>query len=46
MDHDGLLEPSAHAQGKITMRGRIMAGSHRDSHDETGQAVFVGYYPA
>ena len=33
-------------KGKITMRGRIMAGSQAViSHDETGQAVFVAYYP-
>ena len=33
-------------QGKITMRGRIMAGSQAViAHDETGQAVFVAYYP-
>ncbi len=32
-------------KGKITMRGRIMAGSQAViSHDETGQAVFVAYY--
>ena len=33
-------------KGKITMRGRIMAGSQAViSHDDTGQAVFVAYYP-
>ena len=33
-------------KGKITMRGRIMAGSQAViSHDETGQAVSVAYYP-
>src|SRR5712691_9915834 len=33
-------------KGKITMRGRIMAGSQAViAHDETGQAVFVAYYP-
>ena len=33
-------------KGKITMRGRIMAGSHAViAHDETGQAVFVAYSP-
>ena len=33
-------------KGKITMRGRIMAGSQAViSHDETGQAVYVAYYP-
>jgi len=33
-------------KGKITMRGRIMAGSHAVlAHDETGQALFVAYYP-
>jgi hypothetical protein len=33
-------------KGKITMRGRIMAGSQAViSHDETGQAVFVADYP-
>ena len=33
-------------QGKITRRGRIMAGSQAViSHDETGQAVYVAYYP-
>ena len=33
-------------KGKITMRGRIMAGSQAViSHDESGQAVYVGYYP-
>lgn len=33
-------------KGKITMRGRIMAGSQAViSHDATGQAVFVAYYP-
>ncbi len=33
-------------KGKITMRGRIMAGSQAViSHEETGQAVFVAYYP-
>ena len=33
-------------KGKITMRGRIMAGSQAViSHDETGQAVFVAYSP-
>jgi len=33
-------------KGKITMRGRIMAGSQAViSHDESGQAVSVAYYP-
>ncbi len=33
-------------KGKITMRGRIMAGSQAViAHDGTGQAVFVAYYP-
>lgn len=33
-------------KGKITMRGRIMAGSQAViSHDATGQAVYVAYYP-
>ncbi len=33
-------------KGKITMRGRIMAGSQAViAHDETGQAVFVASYP-
>jgi hypothetical protein len=33
-------------KGKITMRGRIMAGSQAViSHDENGQAVYVAYYP-
>src|SRR6266436_747011 len=33
-------------QGKITMRGRIMAGSQAViSHDERGQAVSAAYYP-
>src|SRR5215813_8051614 len=33
-------------KGKITMLGRIMAGSQAVSaHDATGQAVFVAYYP-
>ena len=33
-------------KGKITMRGRIMAGSQAViSHDEAGQAVYVAYYP-
>jgi hypothetical protein len=33
-------------KGKITMLGRIMAGSQAVvAHDETGQAVFVAYYP-
>jgi hypothetical protein len=33
-------------KGQITMRGRIMAGSQAViAHDETGQAVFVAYYP-
>jgi hypothetical protein len=33
-------------KGKITMRGRVMAGSQAViSHDETGQAVYVAYYP-
>ena len=33
-------------KGTITMRGRIMAGSQAViAHDETGQAVFVAYYP-
>ncbi len=32
-------------KGKITMRGRIMAGSQGViAHDQTGQAVFVAYY--
>jgi len=33
-------------KGKITMRGRVMAGSQAViSHDEAGQAVYVAYYP-
>ncbi|MDQ3954746.1 MAG: hypothetical protein M3285_04255 [Actinomycetota bacterium] len=33
-------------KGKITMRGRVMAGSQAViSHEETGQAVYVAYYP-
>ena len=33
-------------KGKITMSGRIMAGSQAViAHDDTGQAVFVAYYP-
>jgi hypothetical protein len=33
-------------KGKITMRGRIMAGSQAViAHTETGQAVFVEYHP-
>ena len=33
-------------KGKITMLGRIMAGSQAViAHDETGQAVFVEYHP-
>ena len=33
-------------KGKITMRGRIMAGSQAViSHDENGQALYVAYYP-
>jgi hypothetical protein len=33
-------------KGKITMLGRIMAGSQAVmAHDEAGQAVFVAYYP-
>jgi hypothetical protein len=33
-------------KGKITMLGRIMAGSQAViAHDETGQAVFVTYHP-
>lgn len=33
-------------KGKITMLGRIMAGSQAViTHNETGQAVFVEYYP-
>jgi hypothetical protein len=33
-------------KGKITMLGRIMAGSQAViAHDERGQAVFVAYYP-
>ena len=33
-------------KGKMTMRGRIMAGSQAViSHDEMGQAVYVAYYP-
>jgi len=33
-------------KGKITMLGRIMAGSQAVvSHDETGQARFAAYYP-
>jgi hypothetical protein len=33
-------------KGKITMQGRIMAGSQAViAHDEAGQAVFVAYYP-
>jgi hypothetical protein len=32
-------------KGKITMLGRIMAGSQAViAHDDTGQAVFVAYY--
>ena len=32
-------------QGKITLLGRIMAGSQAViAHDETGQAVFAAYY--
>lgn len=32
-------------KGKITMLGRILAGSQAViAHDETGQAVFVAYY--
>jgi hypothetical protein len=33
-------------KGKITMLGRIMAGSQAViAHDETGQALYVAYYP-
>jgi len=33
-------------KGKITMLGRIMAGSQAVSaHDDTGQTLFVAYYP-
>ncbi len=33
-------------KGKITMLGRIMAGSQAViAHDDTGQAIFVAYYP-
>jgi hypothetical protein len=33
-------------KGKMTMRGRLMAGSQAViSHDEMGQAVYVAYYP-
>ena len=33
-------------KGKITMRGRIMAGSHAVlAHNETGDAVVVAYHP-
>src|SRR6266705_3511698 len=33
-------------KGKITMLGRIMAGSHAViAHDAAGQAVFVAYHP-
>jgi hypothetical protein len=33
-------------KGKITMRGRIMAGSQAViAHEDRGQAVFVAYYP-
>ena len=33
-------------KGKITMRGRIMAGSHAViAHNEAGHALFVAYYP-
>lgn len=33
-------------KGKITMLGRIMAGSQAViAHDDSGQAVFVAYYP-
>jgi len=33
-------------KGKITMRGRIMAGSQAViAHNDTGQAVFVEYHP-
>jgi hypothetical protein len=33
-------------KGKITRRGRIMAGSQAViSHDESGQGVYVAYYP-
>jgi len=33
-------------KGKITMLGRIMAGSHAViAHSEAGQALFVAYYP-
>ena len=33
-------------KGKITRRGRIMAGSQAViTHEDTGQAVFVAYYP-
>ena len=44
--HDGVLGRKSMHQGKITMLGRIMAGSQAViSHDETGQAVYVAYYP-
>src|SRR5439155_21471060 len=33
-------------KGKITMLGRIMAGSQAViAHDEAGQAIFVAYHP-
>jgi hypothetical protein len=33
-------------KGKITLRGRIMAGSHAVmAHNEAGYAVFVAYHP-
>ena len=33
-------------KGKITMLGRLMAGSQAVmAHDDTGQAIFVAYYP-
>ena len=33
-------------KGKITMLGRIMAGSHAVvAHDENGQAIYVEYHP-
>src|SRR5207302_4964298 len=33
-------------KGKITMLGRIMAGSHAViAHNAAGQALFVAYYP-
>ena len=33
-------------QGKITLLGRLMAGSHAViAHDDTGHAVYVEYHP-